>query len=217
MLRHLWIVLAVLLSEPCYAGVYLEGGVGIAYLQRTVYDGTWYQQQFPHSFDLKEHAWRVVLGYNITPQWAIQAGVVSLGAAKVTAEYVADEDYDQIKHVCTANCNTRQTLIASDSLRVYEVTIKRMFQYGDWTPYLRAGPALMTHRLTVNVQNSPAAAYQTYGRIPTVVAAGGLCYGMICGEVAYYRGLGGMDCLTPCRWPIAKEAILPSVSIHWEF
>jgi len=214
----LGLTLALLLPVPTQAseesGFYVIGGLGATAFIPTVYDGTWYQQIFPHKFDTWAPAWKAGAGYRFNERWSVQAAYVALGSSGVTAEFVLDEDYDQINHVCLKNCSNRRTLIASDAMRAYELTVTRTWRWGPLAPFIRAGPALMTHRLTVNLVNSRSKAQQLYGRIPTAVVGGGLCYEWLCAEATYYHGLGGMDCLTHCEWPIAKRAVVPMLTVN---
>lgn len=216
--------LAVGSCQLAQAGVYIDAGLGVSLFQRTVEPGTWYQPPLPYQFDLVDPAWRIGAGYRFNERVSVQGYVSSLGTSRVSSKFVGDNEYDPHAQACFGpTCSNPHSLTAVDSVRVYELTASYHFRLWELEPFLRVGPALMTHRLTVNsVHNdgSLKVAHQHYGRIPTAVFGAGVCSSgqvQACLEATYYRGLGGMDCLTSCQWPIGKEVVVPMFSVRYFF
>lgn len=196
-------------------GWYVEGGLGMTNFQRTVEDGTWWQEGLPHSWDTHDTAWKLCGGYQFE-RWALSGCYVSAGVIKNVAGFVGDEDYDPKNHVCLRNCNKLSWLEGSDAIRLYELAGTYRWHWGEaWSPFAKVGGALMTHRLTI--ANGGVPSQQYYGRIPSTALGAGLCYKLACVESTYYHGLGGMNCYTPCGFPLSKELFVTLFTLKWEF
>lgn len=229
-----WLALALTLVASCQAmpahagALYLDIGAGGSFFQRTVEDGTWCQQATGSgcTFNLKDFAWRAAVGYDFSPEWGLQFTVSSLGTPRLFSQFVDDSEYDPHRHACTGpTCANPHQLWTHDDMRAYDVRVIRTFPSGNWKPRLFIGPALLTHRLTVNSQHNDGSvkvAHQHYGRIPALVLGAGLCYGerwQLCGDAAYFLGIGGSNGFSGYQyeWPIAKDVPTFTASLKYTF
>ena len=210
-MMHWLLVLCLLSSSVAHAGeLYFDAAVGATLFQRTIEDGTWIQDALPHRTDFTSLAWRVGLGYRFTERWSVQANALRMGTVTSTARVVNDRDYDSIAHACLANCSTAFPFTTIDTMHGGELSLTRTWLLGPVAPFLRGGGALLWHHLRAHWLGT---AGEMHGWIPMGLVGGGLCYGWACVESTYYHGIGGMNCLTPCGLPIAKEAVVSLVSL----
>src|SRR3990167_7800380 len=143
-----FIVLAIAmltLSEcvlpPAHAGQWaVEGGVGAAFFQPTVYDGTWRQDGVqPPNFRLMDQAWSIGLSYRINQRWSIQGHRFDWGAAAVKSRFASDEDY--YGGNCPA-CPTASYKVV-DRMWGYDLTMSRYWPLTDTVEgYLKGGGAV---------------------------------------------------------------------------
>lgn len=210
----------VLLSEcavtPAHAGQFsLEGGVGLSFFIPTIDDGTWYQQGLEHYWKRDSLAYKVGLSYAFNDHWSVSAAYLNMGQTGVDARTTLDDSYyDPIHHVCTANCTALGSFKVRDKMQGGEITVTRSFPMGDWSPFLKAGAAVMVHKLTsVNVDNANILTQHWHGNIPMTVLGGGVEYKPwhIALDTSWYYGLGGDDsgCIGgACGWPISKQVLV---------
>lgn len=192
------LVLLCGLSMPAYAAeVFVEGGIGPSLFQRTTPDGIWWQQPFPHSFDLSSFAWKAGVGLQLDEHWSVTGSYVSLGTAKAVTEYVSDHDYDH-----GHRDGARKLLTAYDRYQGGQVLAR--YRWTDWPvqPFLEGGVALMHHEITANLTT------QFDGVIPMVVVGGGACWRWLCGELNYYRGIQAPS------YPISTSVLIPMLSLR---
>ena len=201
------LVVMLLLALPTTSNageLFLDGALGTAFHTRTTPDGIWWQQPFPHSFDLTSRAYRAGLGLQVTEHWAITASYVNLGKTRATTEYVEDDDYNHGRL-----SGPRQKLVTTDYLSGPQIT--GTYRWTNWTlqPFLSGGVALLHHTGVAINPRAPEERFQFHfhGDVPMLVAEGGICYKWICGDVTYYRGVHSPN------YPISTEAIVSMIGV----
>jgi hypothetical protein len=183
--------------------VFVEGGVGASLNQFTTPDGVWVQQPFPNSHDMTSLAWKAGLGVQLSEHWSVTGSYVSLGESRATTEFVSDHHYDH-----GDRSGPRNTLTATDSLSGPQLVAA--YRWTNWPvqPFLSGGVAVLHHYGAAWDHRYPhTKPFEFHGDIPMLVAGGGLCYGWLCGEVTYYRGIHAPN------YPISTEAIVPTLSM----
>jgi hypothetical protein len=213
----LWLLLvaiggiSVLLAHTSQAGeFYLDAGGGLTQFRRTIEDGTWIQDGLPHNTQTRTFGWRTGAGYRISPEWSVQAHYINLGTVAIDAQTTASEaDYDRVAHRCTQNCSPTFGFHTHDLMEGGELSVSRHFSIGPVAPFVRVGGAALYHRLTASFGGTTLT---MHGWIPTALVGGGLCYGWVCADTTYYRGMGG-----PTDWsqglPIAKQAFVSLINL----
>jgi hypothetical protein len=195
------------MASPSYAlEVFLDGAIGPAFHTRTTPDGVWWQQPFPHSFDLRDVAWKAGLGLRFNEHWSVTGSYVSLGETSARTEAVSDENYDHGDRK-----DPRVNLSATDRLAGPQLVTSYRWTQWPVQPFLSGGVALLHHYGSATVREYPGPSFNFHGDIPMFVAGGGLCYAWLCGEVTYYRGVHAPN------YPISTEAIVPWIGLKIPF
>jgi len=194
---------------------YVTGSLGAAHFLRTIPDGTWIQEGLPHTTDLTSLAWRTGAGYRLNESWSVQAHYLNFGTAAINTLAVRDEQYNPHAHRCHTACDEARPFHSHDLMEGVEVSISRHWALGPVNPFLRAGGALLYHRLTVQWSdiNHPSAQQTMHGWIPTALVGGGVCAGWLCAETTYYRGFGGGEDWS-AGLPIAKQSVMTLLSVN---
>lgn len=214
------VVIVLLLLVTCaeqeaHAELYFDFGAGASFFSRTIEDGTWWQQDLPHSNDFTELAFRAGVGYQFQNGWSLQASYLHLGTAKIaTRGVVMDEHYDPKAHQCLSKCSEpeRIAFFTKDRYEGAELAVTYTWQRDGLSPFIRGGAALLFHHLQARITDS-GYVLDMHGRIPMALLGGGVSYGPFSFDTTWYRGFGGMNCLTPCGLPISQEFLLSIISI----
>jgi len=197
-----WLLtLLLFIASPALAvDIFVEGGIGPSFLQRTTPDGVWWQEPFPHSFNLTSLAWKAGLGVQLDEHWSLTASYVSLGTAKAVTEAVSDHNYDHGDRK-----DPRFLITAYDNYHGGQLVA--FYHWTQWPvqPFVSGGVAGMLHHVTANQ------ATEFSGVIPMAVVGGGLCWQWMCGEVSYYRGVQAP------QYPISTEVIVPMLAGRYPF
>ena len=222
-----FIILAVALltlSEcvlpPAHAGQWaIEGGVGAAFFQPTVDDGTWRQDGVqPPNFRLMDQAWSLGLSYRINERWSLQGHYFDWGSAAVKSRFVGDEDYDPVNSICLANCQGSYTKVL-DRMWGHDLTVSRYWPITDAVEgYLKGGGAIAFHELKWGDGNTYGPT-RFNGAIPMLVLGGGLCYGPLCFDTTLYQGTLSMNsgCIGggqyDCGYPLSKQVVVSALLV----
>ena len=204
----LFIVLVVVMALPItgHCETRLTLGVGVTtMLPNESHDGQHVQLSFPHSYDRFDLGFRGGLEYRLTEHWAVSANYVRLGTSKVWTMAASDEVYDSQTHTCngadvlaiinTHTCSNPYFYHAQDTMQGPEVVGSYRWLWGAIEPFATVGAAWMLHTAT----NGPE---RFTGVIPMLRAGAGLCYGWLCADTTYYRGVGESG------YPIVTDALL---------
>lgn len=193
-------------------GLTVDLGLGLSHFQKTSVNGDWYQDALPNAWELKDMAYKVGASYE-WQHWGISTAMVSFGSVKNLAGFVGDEHFDPKNNVCLAMCDKLSWLEVSDAVRAYELVGSYCWHLGQWSPCLRAGGAILTHRFTVT--NGPGS-QQLYGRMPATVLGVSLCYGERvkgCLEPTYYNTVKGLDLFGKPSNPLFENILATFVTI----
>lgn len=196
------------------ADFFVEGGVGMSQFQRTVPDGTWVQEGFPHRFKWQDYAYRAGLGAKLTPEWSLGANYINLGTVQSETLFVADHDYDPINHLCVTNCATPGKLKVYDTLRGIELIGTYMPWQLTIAPFIRIGMAGFQHSLHYDNTTYTGQTYgvDLKGVVLAGVVGGGACYHeWLCADISYYKGI------STSQFPVSTGVIVPMVSIKIPF
>lgn len=199
-----WGCCLLLCGEIRAAELFLEAGVGQSLFQRTTPDGVWWQQPFPHSFDLTSLAWKAGLGVKLNEHWSVTGSYVSLGETQAWTEAVSDENYDHGDRK-----DPRVLLTATDRLAGPQLVGRYTWTHWPVQPFLSGGVAVLHHygSARTNTYSADAPSYEFHGDIPMVVVGGGACWQWVCGEINYYRGLHAP------QYPISTSTIVPMLRV----
>lgn len=210
----LLILLGILIPLDGYALEWsLEGGIGPSFYQKTVEDGIWYQEAFPHKFYTQSIAWKVGVGVRVDTHWSFHVAYLNLGQVQADTLFVWDGDYDPKAHKCLKHCEKPHHLSTVDKLQGGELMVGYHYPLGGFDPFVKVGMALMSHTLEAQCTTSLGESCSGVDRgiIPMVGMGGGVCYALICGEVMYYRGIAETGT------PIATDALVPMVTVRLPF
>ena len=207
-------------TKPAIADVYLDLAGGFTQFIPTWQDGDFHQDGLPHRYDSQAFAWRAGIGYRLNERWSVQAHYLNFGTTRVFVEFVDDRDYDPKVHQCLRNCQRTGQLTASDAVQGGEVSVSHHWPFDAWAPFVRLGGALLFHRFSIENYNGTFA-QKHYGRIPTALIGGGVCYKVLCAETTYYAGFGSPNggCVAQseesgCGYPISKQLIMSLISLR---
>lgn len=216
-MKHLWIVMAICLSTPSvYASDwYAYGGLGESRFRPTVPDGTWYQEGLGARWTTESFAWKVGMGYRMTPEWAVEGGWVSMGAVQQHGWAVSDENYDP----GTKRANGKQQPVefnAKDRVQGIEVAVVRSWSFWDgWVqPFGRVGGWTGWHRVTFEARHQDGSFANDggfTGVLGGVTGGGGVCVQWVCAETQVYRALW------EAHYPIAKWNVMPMLTVKVPF
>ena len=192
-----------------HAELRLNLGVGATtMLSSDRHDGQHVQLGFAHDYDQFDLGFRGGLEYRLTEHWAISANYVRLGTSKVWTMAASDEVYDSQAHACTGDdalaiinthtCSNPYFYHAQDTMQGPEVVGSYRWAWGAVEPFATIGAAWMLHTAT----NGPE---RFHGVIPMLRAGGGVCYGWLCADTTYYRGVGESG------YPVVADALLSLV------
>ena len=111
---------------------------------KLVQDGTWYQEAYPHSIDLKDVAWSVGISHKFSGYPRVRAEYVDLGRASADALSISsDDDYDINTHKCTSSNPKRCEPIAHFSshgtVKGLAFTIAPEWSFGPVSAYIEGG------------------------------------------------------------------------------
>ena len=204
---------------PAHAdqGLYVHGSLGATRFQPTVSDGTWRQDGLNRgreTFDTRAFSWRAGLGYNFTEHIGLEAGYFHAGTVRDDLRFVFDRDYAAKAGQCLDNCTNPMRLKVADTYQGLDLAaVYRWHPSEHWSPFVKAGGAILWHRLQADSIGDPDRNQAFYGRIPAALLGSGLCYQMFCAEASYYMGIGGENCHSPCGYPVAKEFLLTTFGV----
>lgn len=177
-----------------YAGsLSLDVKGGLAMPIRTTPDGTYWQEAFEHKTRPLTYSYAVGLSYQATPTLSYQAHWLDLGVSKIKGLAVADQDYDDKAHRCTANCQSPYYFKATDSLKGFDLTATYTWQREGLQPFVKGGMAILQHHAVF--QNANGAADVFKGFLPELEAGAGLAYQWAYVELNYFQALntGGQN------------------------
>lgn len=203
-------VLTLFGTYPASASdLYLNLGIGAALHQKTVDNGTWYQEGIgPYRFGLTSLAGKAGLGIRLDPDWAIEANILSLGQTRSSYWAVGDDEYNPKTHQCHTTCSPR-AFSAKDKVNLVEVAALRSWHVWGMDPFVKAGAFLGVHDLNFvgTSPNSEGQANKYSGYFPGAVIGGGVCYRWACAETSYYAGIGSTG------YPIARNILVPMFTV----
>jgi len=211
-------VLVMNCSLSAYAGqVSLVGGLGGAFFQNTVDDGTWRQDkvQTPNT-RLFDRAWKVGLEYRINPRWSVQSHYFDWGENVTKSLFASDDDYygGRCHSGPGPSCPASYNRVV-DRMKGVDVTVSRYWKVNEVMElYLTGGGAMTFHELKWAGGDGVYGPTRFYGNIPMLVVGGGLCYNtMFCWDTNFYMGTLSMNsgCIgggqTECGYPLAKQVV----------
>lgn len=199
-------LMLLVVGKACAAELFVEGGVGTTVFQKTTPDGVWWQQPFPHSFDLHTMAFKAGLGLQLNEHWSVTGSYVNLGTIKAFTEAVSDENYDHGDRK-----DKRVRLTAYDNYQGGQVMVAYRWTQWPVQPFLSGGVAVMSHHVRAYHSLSGNTPTEYAGVLPMAVVGGGLCWQWVCGEVNYYRGI-----MAP-QYPISTSVIVPMLTLKYPF
>lgn len=222
LIKFFWFLLTVVLAAFLWfdlglAGGFIEGSAGVTYFLDTLADKNYKQRGEGYTIDSVDPSFRVRAGYDWSNGWGVRLGAYALGSTRTRTNFVNDADYDgKVNHACMSNCGNKYEMKRSDSMHLYEIVAAYTWNYGAWHPYVELGPALVTHRATVQYRplwtpNASPGSFGEYGRFLAAVVHGGVCYQAgsivsLCGDAMYYHSPGPENC-NECGWPSAKAGL----------
>ena len=205
------LLLAGLLLSPArlQAETRLMVGAGVTnYLVNTP-DGAWWQSDQRHGFDTLSLALKAGLETTITDSWYLGAGYLSLGRAQAWTDAQRDDTFYGGTHG-----RVDKFIQAVDRVQGGELYAGYRWPTQPLQPYLTVGLAHFWHRVTQTHDTQRDGAIvraQDISLNGTYLAwrvGGGACYRWLCGEVTYYKGLGGTN------FPIATNAVVPMLTLN---
>jgi hypothetical protein len=180
-------------------------GGGVTQFQRTTPDGTWWQADYPHEFELTSLGLKAGLEQRMGEHWFLGANYVRLGTARAWTHATSDAHY--LAHDAMPphyRLDTKDQVQGVEALGGYRWT--------QWPiqPYVSAGLAQFWHQATTDGRTwSGAIGHEEFdGRFLAARVGGGLCAGWICGDVTYYRGLQHGS-----GFPISTDALLSTAFV----
>jgi len=114
-------LIAAALTALAANAVEFEAGLGISQTHKQP-NGTWYQEGFPYSLDLRKKSFYLGVRHQLTPQFSIHADYVNFGVLHSDAIATpGDSNYDAVNHSCVGACVAQSRFVGSgrsDGLKV---------------------------------------------------------------------------------------------------
>lgn len=193
------------------AEVYVEGGAGLTQFLRTADDGVWRQEGLGSKTDWQDMAFRAGIGLKLNESWSIGTNYIRLGTVKIASQFVADEDYDAIRHVCKHHCAEAPSGHVWGTVQGGELIGTYHPQLWAVSPIVRAGLAVFDHTVRWQVGENPTV-HQYRGVIVAGVVGAGACYQQwLCVDTSYYRGFADS------YYPVSSGAVVSMLSLKYAF
>ena len=188
-----------------YCETRLNLGVGATtMLSSDRHDGQHVQLGFAHDYDQFDLGFRGGLEYHLDEHWAVAANYVRLGTSKVWTLAVSDAAYSTQTRDCypshASECLNPGYYQAQDTMQGPEIVGSYRWSLWQIEPFVTVGGAWMFHTANNRYQ-------EFHGSIPMLRAGGGVCYGWLCADTTYYRGVGESG------YPIVADALLSLVFV----
>lgn len=188
------------------AELYLHGGIGPSVMVPESQNGTWYQDGFSESKDMRSLAYRAGGGVRLASGWFLEAGYVNLGAAEIRSEFVPDHYYNAQTAECAKHCDRTYKADGQDHFQGVDLFIgKAWMPYEATRIYLKGGGAYLWHdiQLPYATPKGRHKELEAFGNVAALGAGAGACYSYLCVDVTYYRGV------SETSNPFTKEFIVP--------
>ena len=199
------IMVCIVLASTAHAELRLTLGIGATtMLSSDRHDGQHVQLGFAHDYDQFDLGFRGGLEYRFNDHWALSTNYVRLGTSKVWTMAVSDAAYNTQTRDCNpayaSECLHPGYYQAQDTMQGPEIVGSYRWSLWQVEPFVTVGGAWMFH--------TASNGYQTFhGVIPMLRAGGGVCYGWLCADTTYYRGVGESG------YPIVADALLSLVFV----
>ena len=137
-MRNLLIVVLLLIPMKSMAVDY-ELGIGQTQFKKTV-NGTWYQEAFPYTLDLKSVNWSAGISHKFDAIPRVRAEFVNLGEASADALAVPiDAYYNTNTNHCVGRCLPLARFQSSGNVRGVALTIAPEKSFGDFSVFVEGG------------------------------------------------------------------------------
>ena len=187
---------------------FLQFGIGDSIAIPVKTNGTWFDEDRPHTFHTNSPAFAARLGIHLTPKWDATIGYFRLGHNDVDSLAVSDECFSS---KCTRETPSKFHVV--DKVQGFELAAVYIFQTQPVQPYIRAGGFIAQHTLHVDVTPAEGSVQHAdfSGRITGVVIGAGIKWKWLFTEVNYYHGAGGSAA------PVSRSFIVPMIGMRHDF
>ena len=134
------IIVLMMASIPCQAmAIDYELSAGQTFFKQTI-NGTWYQNAFPYTVDLKSVNWSTGLSHKFSDYPRIRAEFVNLGIASADALAVPiDAYYNTNTNQCVGECLPLARFVSKGGVRGVALTIAPEKRFGDFSVFIEGG------------------------------------------------------------------------------